>query len=77
MFSIGPNECPVSCKCFGNVEFEFWYLKDLRCSLHPFKNVLPVCLMHFFLTIGTRESVNTTFAEFRDLAPVIYAKIFS
>jgi len=30
-----------------------------------------------FPAIGTRESVNITSAEFRDLVPVIYAKIFS
>jgi hypothetical protein len=30
----------------------------------------------FFLAIGTRETLNNTSAEFRDLAPVIYAEIF-
>ena len=26
--SIGPNECPVPCRCFADVEFELQHLKD-------------------------------------------------
>jgi len=31
---MGSNDCPASCRCFANVKFEFWYLKDWTCSLY-------------------------------------------
>jgi len=42
ILTMGPNECPVLCRCFANVVFGFWYLQDWRCSLYLLRNDMPV-----------------------------------
>jgi hypothetical protein len=46
------HEFPLLRRLFTNVEFEFWYLKNWRSSLHRLRNDFSVCPMYFFLQSG-------------------------
>lgn len=74
--SLGPNKCPVSCRCSANVEFEFWYLRDWRCSLYHLWNDLPFCLVHFFPQSGYVNGQIPLLLNSLISLLLLYAKIF-
>ena len=66
MSSMWPMACPLSSRCWTNLDLSYPYLMSRRCSWERVLNDLPVCPVCFMLHVagGTGDLINLGFLIF-------------